>query len=81
MVLCNGHLKIGYQLWQKEEGGAKQRFQYCFNPNSFNQVLYLRTIQGHSGENAVDPELQDNALLPKGFTEYIYHIGNASELN
>ena len=25
--------------------------------------------------------LQDNVVLPKGFTEYIYHVGNASELN
>ena len=31
--------------------------------------------------NAVDPALQDNVLLPKGFTEYIYHVGNANELN
>ena len=25
--------------------------------------------------------LQDHVLLPKGFTEYIYHVGNASEIN
>ena len=29
----------------------------------------------------MDLELQDNDLLPKGFTEYIYHVGNAIELN
>ena len=69
-----GHLKIGYQLWQKG-GGAKKRFQYCLNPNSSNEFLYLRAIQRHSGDNAIDPELQDNVLLPKGFTEYIYHVG------
>ena len=57
-------------------GGAKKRFQYCVNPNSSNQFLYLRAIQGHSGDNACDPALQDNVLLLKGFTEYIYHIGN-----
>ena len=50
-------------------GGAKKRFQYCLNPNSSNHLLYLRAIQGHSGDNAVDPELQDNVLLPEGFTE------------
>ena len=44
-----------------------------------NQFLYLRAIQGHSGDNAVDPALQDNVMLPKGFTEYL--VGNASELN
>ena len=51
------------------------------NPNSSNQFLYLRAIQGHSGENAVDPAVQDNVLLLKGFTEYIYHVGNANEVN
>ena len=25
--------------------------------------------------------LQDNVLIPKGFTEYLYHVGNANELN
>ena len=52
-------------------GGAKKRFQYCVNPNSPNQFLHLRA--------AVDPTLQDNVLLPNGFTEYIFHVGNASE--
>ena len=51
------------------------------NPNSSNKVLYLRAIQGHSGESAIDPELQDNLLIPKGFTENLYHVGNANELN
>ena len=62
-------------------GGAKTRSQHCVNPNSSSHFLYLRTIQGHSGGNAVDPALEDNVLLPKGFTEYIYHVGNANELN
>ena len=26
-------------------GGAKKIFQYCVNPNSSNQVLYLRAIR------------------------------------
>ena len=40
-------------------GGAKKRFQCCVNPNSSNQFLKLRAIQGHSGKSAVDPALQD----------------------
>ena len=28
-----------------------------------------------------DLALQDNVLLPKGFTEFIYHVGNASQVN
>ena len=59
--------------WQKEEELRKN--QYCFESKLF------QSIQGHSGDNAVDPALQDNVLLPKGFTEYIYHVGNANELN
>ena len=62
-------------------GGAKKRFQYCVNPNSSNQFLYLRAVQGHSGDNVVDPALQDNVLLPKGFTEYLYQVGDANESN
>ena len=48
--------------------GAKKRLQYCVNPISSNQFLYFRASQGHSGDNAIDPALQDNAVLPKGFT-------------
>ena len=51
------------------------------NPISSNLLLYLQAIQGYSGDTAIDPALQDNVLLPKGFTEYIYHVGNANELN
>ena len=47
-VLRNGHMKIGYHLWQKEEELIKN--QYCLNPNSSNQFLSLLAIQGHSGE-------------------------------
>ena len=47
----------------------------------FQSIPVPSAIQGHSGDNAVDPTLQDNELLPKGFTEYIYHIWNANELN
>ena len=60
-------------------GGQKKRFQYCLNPNSSRQFLYFRGIQGHSGGNAVDPELHDNVLIPEDLTEYIYHVGNVSE--
>ena len=51
------------------------------NSNSSNQFLYLRAIQGHSGQSATDPALQDNVLVPKDFTEHICHVGNANELN
>ena len=85
---CKKKKLDGASQWSLEEristlakgGGAKKRFQHCLNPNSSDQFLYLRAIQGHSGESAIDPALQDNVLLPKGFTEYIFHVGSASEL-
>ena len=65
---------------QAKGGGQKNRFQYCLNPDSSDNFLYFRAIQGHSGRNVVDPSLQDNVLLPEHFTEYIHHIRNAIEL-
>ena len=60
-------------------GGQKKRFQYCLNPNYPHQFLYLRAIQGHSG-STVNLALQDNVLLPEGFTVFFYHVGNGKEL-
>ena len=77
-MLRNGYLKIGYQLWQQEEEPRKG-----FNISWILTLpdTFRRAIQGHSGDNAIDLALQDGVLLPKGFTEYTYHVGNASELN
>ena len=44
-------------------GGKKNIFQYC--TDSSGEILYLRTLQGHSGHNLIDPSL------------HIYHIGCA----
>ena len=60
-------------------GGQKKRFQYCVNPNYSQKFLYLRAIQGHSG-STINPALQYNVLLPEGYTEYIYHVGDGKEL-
>ena len=47
---------------------------------SSKHFMYFRAIQGHSGGNLVDLALQDNVLLLEDFTEYIYHVGNVSEI-
>ena len=73
------HSTFGFSFLAKG-GGAKKKFQYCLNPNSSRHILHFTAIQGHSGGIPIDPELQDNVLLPKGFTEYIYHVGNVSEV-
>ena len=60
-------------------GGIKKRFQYCVDPSSPETLLYLRTIQGHSGGKHLDPRLQDNVLLPDDFAEHIYHVGSSQD--
>ena len=38
-------------------------------------ILYFRALQGHSGRNLIDPSLQDNVIIQRGFFQHIYHIG------
>ena len=59
-------------------GGSKRRYQYC-SDNS-GRILYLRALQGHSGNNIIDPTLQDNVVIESGIFHYIYHIGCAFNL-
>ena len=54
-------------------GGSKRRYQY-FSDNS-GAILYLRALQGHSGNNLIDPMLQDNVVIGTGIFPYIYHVG------
>ena len=44
-------------------------------------ILYLRTLQVHSGRSLIDPPLQDNAIIPDVFFKYIYHVGCAINLH
>ena len=37
-------------------------------------------FQGHSGNNLIDPSLQDNVVIGSGIFHYIYHIGCAFNL-
>ena len=41
----------------------------------WEQFIYLRALQGHSGSNLIDPTLQDNVLIGPGIFPYIYHVG------
>ena len=63
-------------------GGERRRYFTIARIQTLpNQFLYLEAIRRHSGESALDPAPQDSIPIPKGFTEYIHHVGNASELN
>ena len=54
-------------------GGAKRRYQYCSGISG--TIVYLRALQGHSGNNLIDPTLQDNVVIGTGIFPYIYHVG------
>ena len=60
-------------------GGNNKRFQYCTDLSG--KILYVRALRGHPGRNPIDPSLQDNALIPNNFFEYVYHIGCAVNLH
>ena len=60
-------------------GGTKRRYQYC-SDNS-GTILYLSALQGHSGQNLIDPTLQDNVIIQRGIFHHIYHIGCAFNLH
>ena len=45
------------------------------------RILYFRALQGHSGNNLIDPTLQDNVVIESGIFHHIYHIGCAFNLH
>ena len=83
--LRNHHSQI--QVWSDDRwkaclaagGGSKRRYQYCSDDSG--RILYLRALQGHSGNNLIDPTLQDNVVIGTGIFHYIYHIGSAFNLH
>ena len=42
-------------------GGPKRRYQYCFD--SVGSIIYLRALQGHSGDSIIDLAMQDHVLI------------------
>ena len=60
-------------------GGAKRRYQYCTDVSGI--IICFRALQGHSGRNLIDPSLQDNVVIQRGFFHHIYHIGCAFNLH
>ena len=55
-------------------GGSKRRYQYC--SDYLGSIIYLRALQGHSGDSLIDLALQDNVLIGPGIFPYIYHVGS-----
>ena len=59
-------------------GGSKRRYQYC--SDYLGSIIYLRALQGHSGDSLIDLAQQDNVLIGPGVFPYIYHVGCAFNL-
>ena len=59
--------------WLVAGGCSKRRYQYC--SDNLGTVLYLRSLQGHSGNNLIDPMLQDNVVIGTGIFPHICHVG------
>ena len=60
-------------------GSRRRRYQYCTDDSGI--IIYFRALQGHSGRNLIDPSLQDNVIIQRGFFHHIYHIGYAFNLH
>ena len=73
-----GLIIVGNLVWLQEEV-RKRRCQYC-SDNS-GTILHFRALQGHSGNNLIDPTLQDNVVIESGIFHHIYHIGCAFNLH
>ena len=69
-----------YQNWTRDAGGgSKRRYKYCTDDSRI--PTYFRALQGHSGNNLIDPTLQDNVVIGSEIFHYIYHIGCACNLH
>ena len=55
-------------------GGTKRRYQYC--SDYLGSIIYLRALQGHSGDSIIDLAMQDHVLIGPGVFPYIYHVGS-----
>ena len=56
-------------IWK---GSKKTRFQYC--QNLCNTLLYLRAIQGHTGE-MIPPEMLCHVFIHHNWKEFVFHRG------
>ena len=55
-------------------GGSKRRYQYC--SDYLGSIIYLRALQGHSGDSIIDLGMQDHVLITPGIFPYVYHVGS-----
>ena len=81
-TLRSGYLKIGYQNWQREEEQRKDSSIVC--ESKISQSILVPSSNSKDIQEKVPLNLRcktDHILIPKGFTDYLHHVGNANELN
>ena len=66
-----GPMIDGKFAWQKEEV-RKEDMSIAL---MFQEQFFIsEALQGHSGNNPIDPTLQDNVVIGTGIFPYIYHV-------
>ena len=55
-------------------GGPKRRYQHC--SDYLGSIIYLRALQGHSGDSIIDLGMQDHVLITPGIFPHVYHVGS-----
>ena len=69
---------VGKRAWQQEE----EREGDISTALIFQEQVFISELfKGHSGRNLIDPSLQDNVVIQRGFFHHIYHIGCAFNLH
>ena len=69
---------FGKLVWLQVEAQKEDiNIALIIREESFTSELF----QGHSGNNLIDPTLQDNVVIGSGIFHYIYHIGCAFNLH
>ena len=62
----------GKLVWLQEEGPNEDISIALIIREQFSTSVVL---QGHSGNNLIDPMSQDNVVIGTGIFLYIYHVG------
>ena len=80
-TLRSCYLKIGYQNWPTEDKSEEKIPILCESKLSTINSCTFEQWKDIQEKLLLILALQNNLLIPKGFTEYLCHVGNANELN
>ena len=58
-----------------ERGANTIGFECCLD--EIHQIQHMRSVQGHSGGERLDPRLQIKVLILHGWSDHIHHVGSS----